>query len=313
MALAFKQQSTKIALVSVLFGFFLIPINAMASSLMPFVLGGPLAESSVKAATEKVQQSLKENGFTVVGSYSPNNRSSVTVVTNPQLKKIAGMSKNGGFGAMERIAVTDKGGKIEVSYTNPSYLWNVYRMKGDIAPVQAAMEKALGKQSEFGAEKGLTTDDLRGYHYKMMMPYFDDEDELAEYGSYKEAVAAVESGLKAKYAGSTKVYRIDIPGKEMTVFGVALSHLDAADKNISTQIDKSNHSHAAHFPYEILVTGNDVVALNGKFRIAINWPSLSMMGSGSFMSIAGAPDHITEALKAVAKNKAIEKESEGLL
>ncbi|WP_051144985.1 hypothetical protein [Thiomicrorhabdus sp. Kp2] len=313
MALAFKQQSKKMALLTVLFGFFLIPLNALASGLMPFILGSTPTETTVKSATEKVHQSLKENGFTVVGSYTPNSHTTVTVVTNSQLKNMASMSKNGGFGAMERVAVTDKGGKLEVSYTNPSYLWNVYRMKGDIAPVQKAMETALGKQSEFGAEKGLSADDLRGYHYKMMMPYFDDEDELAEYGSYKEAVAAVESGLKAKYAGSTKVYRIDIPGKEMTVFGVALNHLDGADKNISTQIDKSNHSHAAHFPYEILVTGNEVVALNGKFRIAINWPSLSMMGSGSFMSISGAPDHITEALTAVAKNRAIQKESDSLL
>ncbi|BCN92902.1 hypothetical protein THMIRHAM_06870 [Thiomicrorhabdus immobilis] len=280
---------------------------------MPFILGDNSTESSVKAAAAKTQQALKDNGFTVVGSYSPNSKSTVIVVTNAHLKKLAAMSKNGGFGAMERVAVVDNGGKIEVSYTNPSYHWNVYRMKGDIAPIQTAMEKALGNQSGYGADKGLSADELRGYHYKMMMPYFDDEDELAEYGSYKEAVAAVEAGLKSGHAGSKKVYRIDVPGQDMTVFGVALKHKEGADSFIAKQIDIKGHSHAAHFPYEILVVGDEVVALNGKFRIAINWPSLSMMGNGSFMSISGAPDNITEALKAVAKNQKIEKESEGLI
>lgn len=214
---------------------------------------------------------------------------------------------------MERVAVTDKGGKIEVSYTNPAYQWNVYRMKGDIQPIQTAIQKALGNQAGFGADKGLSADELRGYHYKMMMPYFDDEDELAEYDSYKEAITAVEAGLKANRAGTQKVYRIDIPGKEMTVFGVAIKKSEGADSNFAKQIDNKKHSHAAHFPYEILVSGDEVIALNGKFRIAINWPNLSMMGSGSFMSISGAPDAIEEALEAVAKNKKLESNSDDLM
>ncbi|WP_321324462.1 hypothetical protein [Thiomicrorhabdus sp.] len=313
MKLAHTKYTQKISLAGLLIGFLFIPLNALAAGLMPFVLGNASSETSVASASAKVQQALKDNGFNVAGTYSPTKDATIIVVTNNQLKKLAAMSKHGGFGAMERVAVTKKGGKIEVSYTNPTYLWNIYRMKGDIAPIQAAMQKALGKQSEFGADKGLSADELRDYHYKMMMPYFDDEDELAEYDSYKEAVSAVEAGLKAKQAGSKKVYRIDIPGKEVTVFGVALNYKESADKNISKKIDLTGHSHAAHFPYEVLVVGDEVIALNGKFRIAINWPSLSMMGDGSFMSISGAPDDIKEALTAVAENKKIEKESDSLL
>ena len=313
MKLALDQHAKKMTLATLLLGFLMIPLNAMAAGLMPFILGNPSSESTVKAASEKVQQALKENGFNVVGSYSPTQNSNVIVVTNTQLKKIAGLSKHGGFGAMERVAVTSKAGKIEVSYTNPTYLWNIYRMKGDITSIQSSMEKALGKQSEFGADKGISADDLRDYHYKMMMPYFDDGDEVAEYDSYQQAVNAVENGLIAKLANSQKVYRIDLPGKNVTVFGVALNYKVAADKNIAKQIDLSGHSHAAHFPYEILVDGDEVMALNGKFRIAINWPSLSMMGSGSFMSISGAPDDIKDALTAVANNQKIEKDSDSLL
>ncbi|WP_243755390.1 hypothetical protein [Thiomicrorhabdus sp. 6S3-12] len=278
------------------------PISAMAAAMMPFILGNA-PSGDLNTATASTEQALKQAGFEVVGKYSPDQGANIIVVTNDALKSMAGNSENGGFGAMERVAVTNKGGKVEVSYTNPSYHFNAYRMDGDISGVQAAIEKALGKQQEFGAEKGLTAEELRGYHYMFAMPYFDDEDELAEYGSYEEAVKAVEDGLKAKRGGAEKVYRIDIPGKKMSVFGVALNYKSGADGNINSQINSATkHSHAAHFPYEILVSGDEVLALNGKFRIAINWPSLSMAGEGSFMSIMSAPDHITASLTAVAKN-----------
>lgn len=311
-ATPFNFSLTKLMLATII-GLALLPLQVLAAGLMPFLVGNAPTASNVQEASSQIESSLKANGFEVVGQYAPTSEKKILVVTNAQLKKLAAQSKNGGFGAMERVAITSSSGKLSVSYTNPTYMWNAYRMKGDIAPIQASMEKALGNQGAFGADKGLSASDLRDYQYKMMMPYFDDEDALADYGSYSEAVAAVEAGLKAKRAQTSKVYRIDIPGTEMTVFGVALNHAEAADKFISKKIDKKGASHAAHFPYEILVNGSEVMALNGKFRIAINWPSLSMMGSGSFMSIAGAPDHIAEALKAVAKNKAIEKESEGLL
>jgi hypothetical protein len=286
---------------------------AQASGLMPFVLGSQGNNSSVKDLTASTEKSLTDNGFEIVGKYSPSQDKTVIVVTNEALKSMAGMSKNGGFGAMQRVAITKTASGADVTYTNPTYLWNAYRMKGDITVIQSAMEKALGNQKQFGADEALSASDLREYHYKMMMPYFDDEDELAEHDSYKQAVATVEAGLEANQAGAKKVYRIDIPGKEMTVFGVALSHGEGADKFISDKIDGKSNSHAAHFPYEVLVVGDEVIALNGKFRIAINWPSLSMMGEGSFMSISGAPDDIKAALEAVANNQALDTESDSLI
>jgi len=274
--------------------------SAFAANYMPFVLGSTSSDS-VSVAADKTKSALTENGFEVVGTYKPNADIEVIIVTNEALKQLAAQSKNGGFGAMERVSIVKRNGQTEVSYTNPIYMWNVYRMEGNIAPVQAAMEKALGKQKEFGAESALSAEELREYHYKFMMPYFDDLDELAEYGSYEEAVKTIEAGLAAGKGGVTKVYRIDIPGKEMTVFGVTFAKGEGADKNILTQIDQNGASHAAHLPYEILVNEDEAIALNGKFRIAINWPSLSMMGSGSFMSIANAPDEIKAALETVTE------------
>ena len=278
------------------------PMAVWAEDYMPFVLSS-IQAGTVAEATQQAKTALQANGFDVVGQYSPINNTQILVVTNNALKTLAAGSKHGGFGAMERVSITQKNGQVQVSYTHPTYKWNAYRMKGDITPVQNAMEAALGAKKQFGAAKALSADDLRDYQYKMMMPYFDDEDELADYGSYNEAIAQVEAGLASGKSGTTKVYRIDIPGSKMTVFGVGLSNGEAADRFILNQIDKNSESHAAHLPYEILVVDDEVISLNGKFRIAINWPSLSMMGEGSFMSISNAPGDITTALEAVAKNK----------
>jgi hypothetical protein len=48
------------------------------------------------------------------------------------------------------------------------------------------------------------------------------------------------------------------------------------------------------------VVGDTVYALPAKFRIAINFPDLSMMGSHSFFSIMCAPKSIKKALTAAA-------------
>jgi hypothetical protein len=271
-----------------------------AAGYMPFVLANVSTES-VDAAAAKAEAAVKSKGFEVVGSYQPVNGVKIIVITNDALKNMAAESKNGGFGAMERIAVVARDGQTQISYTNPSYWWNAYRMKGDIAPVQSSLSSALGNMREFGADEPLSADDLREYHYKMMMPYFDDVDELADYDNHAEGVQTVEANLAANKGGVKKVYRIDIPGGKMTVFGVELTKGDGADANILKQIDTSDLSHAAHLPYELLVVDDEAVALNGKFRIAISWPSLSMMGSNSFMSISGAPDSIEESLEEVAK------------
>jgi hypothetical protein len=164
--------------------------------------------------------------------------------------------------------------------------------------VKAKLEAALGKQKEFGSEKGLSDKELRHYHYTFGMEYFDSlgKHELAEFKSYQDAVTAVEAGLAAGKAGVTKVYRIDIPGKEEAVFGVAITKGKGADKYIMDYIDFGDIKSTAHLPYEILVSGNKVYHLYARFRIAIDFPDLSMMGSNSFMSIMSAPGAIKDAL-----------------
>ena len=285
----------------------------------PFVLAskGP---GDLTAKTNAAKAALTANGFTIVGTYSPYPAANILIVTNDEMRKNAGESEFGGFGAAQRVALTKVKNEIQVSYTNPVYMTNVYRMKGDLQNVATALEKALGKTEEFGG-KGTTANKLRKYHYMFGMEYFNEPSVLAEYGSYEEAIAAVEAGLAAKSEGVSKVYRIDVPGKQEAVFGVAMAGKPGStkvtkevapgqdeqfgtlmtgapetDQYIMSVIDFGEIKSTAHLPYEILVSGKNVYAQYARFRIAISFPTLKMMGMNSFMNIMECPEAIKSAL-----------------
>lgn len=277
--------------------------NAMAEdvNLKPFVLASKGA-GTVAGKTEQAKASLTTAGFSVIGNYSPYPDANILIVTNDALKKNAADSEHGGFGAVQRVAVTKVKDEVQVSYTNPVYMANAYRMKGDLSNVAAGLAAALGKIEEFGSKQGMTAKQARKYHYMMGMEYFDDQDVLAEYASYEEAVQSVDAKLSANMNGASKVYRVDIPGKQESVFGVALKGATESEKYmddrfIMSEIDFHDLRSTAHLPYEVLVSGNKVYAMYARFRIAINFPDLSMMGKNSFMNIMKTPDAIRDVLK----------------
>ena len=270
--------------------------------LMPFVLAGT-SSGDVASVSSEVKSKLTGAGFEVVGEYSPYAGADIIVVTNDALKNHAAKSEFGAYGAMVRVSVTKNGDSTEVAYTNPVYMAAAYRMASDLSDIRSQVEGALGAEKDFGSEKNLTADDLRKFHYTVMMEYFDDPSTLAEYDSQAEAVKAVEDSLAAGKGATTKVYRIDIPGKDETVFGVALKGKDAddcsGDEFVMSRIDKSTPRHTVHLPYEIVVSDGTAYALFARFRIAINWPHLPMVASESgatFMNIMCSPGAIEEAL-----------------
>ncbi|MBE0620276.1 MAG: hypothetical protein IH605_06760 [Burkholderiales bacterium] len=266
--------------------------------LKPFVLAskgpGDLAQK-----LEATKAALTKAGFTVAGSYSPYPGAAVIGVTDEELLGNAAKSEHGGFGAVMRVSVTKVKDQVQVSYTNPPYLANAYRMAGELKGTAAKLQAALGRIEEFGAQ-GLAPAKLRSYHYTFGMEYFDEPNTLASYGSYEEALKAVEAGLAAGKQGVTKVYRVDVPGKKETLFGVAMKgdgdnkYMD--DKYIMSEIDFKDVKSTAHLPYDILVSDNKVYAQYARFRIAISFPDLSMMGANSFMNIMSAPEAMRTAL-----------------
>lgn len=289
-----------ISLCFVVFSMLLVSAAYADSKLKPFMLASKGPGDMAKTVAE-TKTKLTSAGFEVVGEYSPYQGATVIIVTNDALKANAKASKFGAYGAIQRVAVTDMKGEIQLSYTNPVYMSHAYRMQGQLEDVGAALGSALGGAEAYGSKKGLTAKKLKKYHYMFGMPYFDDPDVVAKHASYDAAVKAVEAGLAAKKGGVSKVYRVDIPGKKQSVFGVAMTQDMSSDKTIMTEVDFQPVRSSAHLPYEMLVDEDGkVYALNGKFRIATSFPDLSMAGKNSFMGIMSSPDAIKKALSAAA-------------
>ena len=291
---------TRLFLTVVLSMLLLGMVQAADERIKPFFLAGVQGDdmATVVAATK---QKLTAAGFGIVGEYSPYADVTIIGVTNGDLIQAAGETDFGVFGAAQRVTIS-KGtdGKMQVAYTNPTYMAYAYRMKGDLADVTAALKQALGMQQPYGSEKGKTEKKLRDYQYKWLMPYFYDRLELASYSSYDAAVKGVEAALAAGKGGVSKVYRVDLPGKEATLFGVAISEKAedecAGDKYIMERIDFKDIKSSGHLPYDIVVKGKKAYALPAEFRIAISFPDLSMMGKNSFASIMCAPAAIESSL-----------------
>ena len=278
---------------------------AQDALLKPFVLASKGA-GDVAQTVEASKAALTKAGFTVAGSYSPYANTTVIGVTNDELRSTAAKSEHGGFGAAMRVAVVKVKDVVQVSYTNPPYWANIYRMQGELKDTAARLQAALGKIEEFGAE-GMTAAKLRKYHYAFGMEYFDEPNEFVKYASHEDAVKAVEAGLAAGKHGVTKVYRVDVAGKKEVLFGVAMKGSGDSkimdDTYIMTEIDFKDIKSAAHLPYDVLVSDNKVFAQYARFRIAASFPDLSMMGANSFMNIMKSPEAIREALSLTVGGK----------
>ena len=273
-----------------------------ADLFKPFVLASTGA-GDVAATVADVKTKLATVGFELVGEYSPYDSATILIVTSDALKAAAAKSEFGGYAAGQRISVTKVGDEVQVAYTNPVYMANAYRMEAKLQATADKLKSALGSMKQYGPAEGLEAEAVREYHYMFGMEYFDEPSLLARYKSYDEAVSIVEKSLAAKKGGASKVYRIDVPGKDESVFGVHLTKNCSSDKFVMGHIDFKPVRSTAHLPYEMLVSGKKVYALYARFRIAINFPDLKMMGDNSFFRIMCAPDEIEEALMFAAGGK----------
>jgi hypothetical protein len=273
----------------------------------PYVLAS-IRQGDLEPAVAAVQEALTAGGFTIAGTYRPCPTAAVLVLTTPDLQQFAAQSARGGFGAAIRVGLTVVGGAVQISYTNPKYMAFVYRMNGDNEALSTKMAQLLGREREFGSAKGLTEKKLRKYQYKVGMEYFDEPETLGKAGTYEEALQKTEAALDAQVSSGqvVKVCRIDIPGKKETLFCCGTqSSVDkfGNDAFIMSKIDTSDLKHTAYMPYEILVSEHKVLMLHARFRIAISFPDLSMMGEGSFMSIMDTPKALKKTLTLATGNK----------
>ena len=279
---------------------------AQAAKLKPFILGDTPPGGAVEVVA-KTEAALQAQGFRIVGSYTPYAGATVICATNDALIAAAAGAENGGFGVAQRVSVTEVDGKLQVAYVNPAYLGTAYGL-GKLEGVSAKLKAALGRKLEFGA-KGIEARKLvpGKYHYMMGMPYFDDVTLLNKFDDHDTALATVERNLAAGKGGTKKVYRIDLPGKQVSVFGVGIPQGDGpddgrkdTDKEVMAIIDFREHRSTAALPYELMVQGKQVIALPGRYRIAVHFPDTKMAGKHGFTKIMSSPKGIRLALEAVA-------------
>ncbi|MCP3849932.1 MAG: hypothetical protein GY694_06805 [Gammaproteobacteria bacterium] len=298
-----------------LFAFYILLNASIASAdnLKPFFLAGA-ASGDFAQTVMATKSKLSSGGFEIIGEYAPYDGANIIIVTNDALKNNAKATEFGGYGAVQRVAVTDVDGTIQVTFTNPTYMASAYRMEGKLEDVTAGLKAALGEQETYGSKKGFPEKDLKKYHYMFGMPYFDEPDLLLDHGSYDDAIKNVTAALAENKAGVGQVYKLDIPGKKQTVIGVSMTKADMSnDTTIMKEVDFKNIRSTAHLPYEMLIhEDGKVYALNAKFRIAINFPDLSMAGDHSFMGIMASPDAIKKAL-ILASGGVLEAEASGVL
>lgn len=283
--------------------------SAHAEELLKPFLAAPDQREDFRTVSDQLKKKLKESGFTVVGDYAPYDKTRVLVLTSDALKKTAAKTDRGAYGAVMRVSLADTGGAVQVACTNPAYLAAAFRLQDSLAKTAEALEKSIGCKEPFGAN-GMSAKDLANYNYAVGMEYFDDAYDLGKFGSFEEAVKSIEANLADRKGGVEKVYRVDIPGKQQVLFGVAMRTEAAGGDKYADEafhlgvIDVEGRKRAAYLPYEILVNGSKVEALHLRYRMALFFPDLPMLGSGpSFFKLSSAPDAVLQALRKVSGGK----------
>ncbi|MGB5667672.1 MAG: hypothetical protein WBM53_12540 [Maribacter sp.] len=287
-------------IVIISFGF-----HSIGQELAPYIKIGETSET-IQESSDKVINALKENSFTVLGSYNPMNSSSykVVVFTNNDLKNTVVKNKDrGALAAAFKVGLVNKNGKVTISYTNPDYIlraylgdnYNTYKSTFDkfSADLKTTFSTIGDEFKPFGGI--VEADKLKNYHYKIMMPYFSDPVELNEFSSFEEGLKVIEDNLKMKKGKTVEVYRIVYKNQKVAVFGVGLNSKEDGESHF---LPKIGTDHVAALPYEIILQGNQATMLHGKYRIALHWPDLTM---GTFMKIMSTPGDIEDTLEGLCE------------
>ncbi len=280
--------------------FFLAVLSVSAQELQPFFTVGKF-NKTIPQLSKTVDSLLTESGYKVLGSYHPAQQDTLFVIcfTNSDIEQLGlQFPDRGALGAILKAGLIRTQGKTTLSILNPEYQFIAYwgqQLNGQEEALKKQSEKVvslfglLGQPTPFGGK--VARDRLVHYHYKMMMPYFDDPDELAEYDSFEEGLQTISANLSAGKGHTRKVYQLVFPEKKVAVFGVAMFDPETGEADYLPVIGVS---HIAALPYEIILQDNKATSLAGKYRIALYWPELGM---GTFMKIIKTPGNIEDTLE----------------
>ena len=298
------MQFTRVFFITLLLVIFFTGTNA-SEDLSPYYKVVS-KKGSITEISGEVKTLLQENGFDVIGQYRPENKERFFVMafTNQRLQEVTLKVKDRGIlASIFRVGFVDTDGEVTVSIINPDYLFYGYlRDEADTYQkelseisnqIRTTFSKMGGDMTPFGGE--LSVEDLKKYHYMMMMPYFDDPVDLNEFSSFSEGVNTIRKNLNAKKANTLKVYELILEDHEIAIFGVGLLDIEEGEEDFLPVIGES---HIAAMPYEIILQGKEATMLHGKFRFALFWPELSL---GEFMKISSTPGNVKDFMEALTE------------
>jgi hypothetical protein len=278
----------------------------------PFVEGTPI-EGAVDTAAATAGGKLSAAGFEIIGDYAPTDGVRVLVITNDTLLSTAAQTPRGGYGAVLSVALEQDGDTVRVSYQDPRYVAHGYRLASDNESVFQSVAGALGATGYFGAEP-ISEANLRTYQYAFGLETFRDAVDLGAVGSFERGRKRIAERAASGDLGTDLVYQLRIPGKEQMLFGVAMQTDDPNTNGASLvqAVDKEPPRGYAFLPYPVLLDGSSAETLNLRFRLALFFPDLPMVGSEtSFFKLRSAPDAINALLREVVGGRVFDDEPGG--
>lgn len=279
-------------------------ILILASGISPYIRVAEKA-GPMKDVVDQVTRVLEGGGYEVIGQYQPGENPDlfVLVFTNDELISFTRELKDRGMlAAAMKVGFQETEEKISVSIVNPEYLFYAYfqekmndvSFNSDALEISRQILHTMGSvgslRENFGGD--LSAEKLMKYRYMAGMPNFEKAVSLAEFNSYDQGLVAIRNGLSEK-ENIFQVYEIVCDSKETAVFGIGMKDKEKGEAHFLPIIGES---HVAAMPYEIILQGNEVTMLHGRFRFALHWPELTM---GTFMKIKSSPGDVEDAMKLI--------------
>jgi hypothetical protein len=276
-----------------------------AQELSPYIKVG-VYKNNLNVTFTVVQTALEKEGFKVIGSYSPEDKSTLKVMayTREDLQMTTLKIKDrGALASVLKVGFKTTSSGTTITYLNPLYLFNAYlrdefpKYEDELNIVAQDVERAL---SALGSENrpfggSIEVSELKDYRYKALMPKFDDKVNLKTFTSFDEGIRIIESNLAAGKGKTKLVFKEVFKTEKVAVFGVALLDPKTGEGHFLPIIGEE---HIAAMPYEIILQDKQATMLHGRFRIALHWPDLTM---GTFMKIMSTPGDIESTLKALCQ------------
>ncbi|MEZ5147161.1 MAG: hypothetical protein R2759_08790 [Bacteroidales bacterium] len=282
-------------------------ILTFASDEIPPYYRVASSDKSISDLIPAVKNALTSANFEVIGEYNPGSNDDWYVIafTRKDLQDICLKVKDrGALASVLKVGFVKKDGKTQVSFLNPMYLFYAYLMdeadtyKNQLTKVENDVKTAMNsvgtEMTGFGG--GEEPDDLKDYHYMMMMPYFTNPVELNTFSSFEEGLKIIRKNLEAQKGNAVKVYEVVFADQEIAVIGVGLLDAEEGESHFLPIIGPEN---IAAMPYEIIIQGKEATMLHGKYRFALHWPELSM---SQFMKIVSTPGDVEDTLEGLTEN-----------